>query len=152
MNGSPEEFSVDEQPKEDQPSPLKQPSSSLREVNLLLKNHLPTSSPLIPKPSRPYVKCSFFLTKEDGSDVQIFNARLMEMPRKNDVFLIDNTTFEVVSFTRILAFANDEQDYVKEVKVDVLVRKRPVFHYGNDNEEEEHPSEERRPFQRRYSR
>lgn len=150
---SPEEFpvSVDEQPKEDLPSPLKQPSSSLREVNLILKNQLPPSSPLIPKPSRPYVKCSFFLTQE-GSDSHIFNARLMEMPRKNDVFLIDNTTFEVVSFTRILAFANEEQDYVKEVKVDVLVRKRPVFHYGNDNEEEEHPSEERRPFQRRYSR
>jgi hypothetical protein len=152
MNDSPEEFPVSvEQPKEDPPSTLRQPSS-LREVNLLLKSHLPPSSPLIPKPSRPYVKCSFFLTKEDGSDVQIFNARLMEMPRKNDVFLIDNTTFEVVSFTRILAFANEEQDYVKEVKVDVLVRKRPVFHHGNDQEEDQDPSEERRPFQRRYSR
>lgn len=160
MNDSPQEFPVsidDEQSDFLKDAHLSQPTSSLKEINLQLKNHLsnPTNTgSLIQKPSRPYVKCSFFISREDGTDSHMFNARLMEMPRKNDVFLIDNTTFEVISFTRTLAFANEEKDYVKEIKVDVLVRKRPVFHYGGNDDEEDRNSDEppRRPFQRRYSR
>jgi hypothetical protein len=110
--------------------------TTLRDINIKLKNAIPETAPEVhiepPKPVskpvflkdsrlgiRPQLKVEFFGLQRGMEPEFIFQAFLFEIPHRGDTFAIGDSVFEVKSVTRNLIAL--DQDKVREAVTSVLV-------------------------------